>query len=159
MDNLDGFQKLVSTRWTFSILISIGLERRDPQSWSRLVSNVETPRVTFCLFKNFLFFAILSVDYVCVMSLASRDLFPFIFITTIKSTFLSQVLSLIIYLCLRWRNFLRYLLTILLKVVFNTFQEQLPENCERIDGQQVHMPQFVSALPASASTPSWCSQA
>ncbi len=28
-DNLDGFQKLVSTRWTFSILI--GLDRRDPQ--------------------------------------------------------------------------------------------------------------------------------
>ena len=33
MDNLDGFQKLVSTRWTFSILISIGLERRDPQGY------------------------------------------------------------------------------------------------------------------------------
>ena len=32
MDNLDGFQKLVSTRWTFSISISIGLERRDPQA-------------------------------------------------------------------------------------------------------------------------------
>ena len=30
MDNLDGFQKLVSTQWTFSI--SIGLERRDPQA-------------------------------------------------------------------------------------------------------------------------------
>ncbi len=28
-DNLDDFQKLVSTRWTFSI--SIGLDRRDPQ--------------------------------------------------------------------------------------------------------------------------------
>ncbi len=28
-DNLDGFQKLVSTRWTFSI--SIGLDCRDPQ--------------------------------------------------------------------------------------------------------------------------------
>ncbi len=28
-DNLNGFQKLVSTRWTFSI--SIGLERRDPR--------------------------------------------------------------------------------------------------------------------------------
>ncbi len=28
---IDGFQKLVSTRWTFSISISIGLERRDPQ--------------------------------------------------------------------------------------------------------------------------------
>jgi hypothetical protein len=28
-DNLDGFQKLVSTRWTFSILI--GLDRPDPQ--------------------------------------------------------------------------------------------------------------------------------
>ncbi len=34
MDNLDGFQKLVSTRWTFSISISIGLERRDPQAFN-----------------------------------------------------------------------------------------------------------------------------
>ncbi len=33
MDNLDRFQKLVSTRWTFSILISIGLKRRDPQGY------------------------------------------------------------------------------------------------------------------------------
>jgi hypothetical protein len=33
MDNLDGFQKLVSTRWTFSISISIGLERHDPQGY------------------------------------------------------------------------------------------------------------------------------
>ncbi len=32
MDNLDRFQNLVSTRWTFSISISIGLERRDPQA-------------------------------------------------------------------------------------------------------------------------------
>ena len=32
MDNLDRFQKLVSTRWTFSI--SIGLERRDPQAYN-----------------------------------------------------------------------------------------------------------------------------
>jgi hypothetical protein len=32
MDNLDGFQKLVSTWWTFSISISIGLKRRDPQT-------------------------------------------------------------------------------------------------------------------------------
>jgi hypothetical protein len=32
MDNLDRFQKLVSTRWTFSISIFIGLERRDPQA-------------------------------------------------------------------------------------------------------------------------------
>ena len=32
MDNLDRFQKLVSTRWTFSISISIGLKRRDPQA-------------------------------------------------------------------------------------------------------------------------------
>ena len=31
-DNLDRFQKLVATRWTFSISISIGLERRDPQA-------------------------------------------------------------------------------------------------------------------------------
>ena len=30
MDNLDRFQKLVSTRWTFSI--SIGLERQDPHA-------------------------------------------------------------------------------------------------------------------------------
>ncbi len=30
MDNLDRFQKLVSTRWTFSI--SIGLDRRDHQA-------------------------------------------------------------------------------------------------------------------------------
>ncbi len=35
MDNLDGFQKLVSTWWTFSILISIGLERRDPQGYKK----------------------------------------------------------------------------------------------------------------------------
>ncbi len=33
MDNLNRFQKLVSTRWTFSISISIGLERRDPQAY------------------------------------------------------------------------------------------------------------------------------
>jgi hypothetical protein len=33
MDNLDRFQKLVSTRWTISI--SIGLERRDPQAYIR----------------------------------------------------------------------------------------------------------------------------
>ncbi len=31
MDNLDRFQKLVSTRWTFSI--SIGLKRRDPYAY------------------------------------------------------------------------------------------------------------------------------
>jgi hypothetical protein len=31
MDNLDGFQKLVSTQRTFSILILIGLNCRDPQ--------------------------------------------------------------------------------------------------------------------------------
>ncbi len=30
-DNLDGFQKLVSTRRTFSILILIGLDCQDPQ--------------------------------------------------------------------------------------------------------------------------------
>ncbi len=30
-DNLDGFQKLVSTPWTFLISILIGLDRRDPQ--------------------------------------------------------------------------------------------------------------------------------
>jgi hypothetical protein len=33
MDILNGFQKLVSTRWTFSISISIGLERRDPHAY------------------------------------------------------------------------------------------------------------------------------
>jgi hypothetical protein len=33
MDNLDRFQKLVSTRWTFSISISIGLERWDPHAY------------------------------------------------------------------------------------------------------------------------------
>ena len=33
MDNLDGFQKLVSTWRTFSISISIGLDRRDPQAY------------------------------------------------------------------------------------------------------------------------------
>jgi hypothetical protein len=33
MDNLDGFQKLVSTRWTFSISILIGLKRRDHQAY------------------------------------------------------------------------------------------------------------------------------
>jgi hypothetical protein len=32
MNNLDGFQKLVSTRWTFSISILIGLERQDHQA-------------------------------------------------------------------------------------------------------------------------------
>ena len=38
MDNLDRFQKLVSTRWTISI--SIGLERRDPQAyWNSLDQN------------------------------------------------------------------------------------------------------------------------
>ncbi len=37
MDNLDRFQKLVSTRWTFSISISIGLERRDPQAYNNLM--------------------------------------------------------------------------------------------------------------------------
>jgi hypothetical protein len=33
MDNLDGFQKLVSTRRTFFISISIGLDCRDPQPY------------------------------------------------------------------------------------------------------------------------------
>jgi hypothetical protein len=33
MDNLDGFQKLVSTRRTFSISISIGLDCQDPQPY------------------------------------------------------------------------------------------------------------------------------
>ena len=38
MDNLDRFQKLVLTRWTISI--SIGLERRDPQAyWNSLDQN------------------------------------------------------------------------------------------------------------------------
>ena len=39
MDNLDGFQKLVSTRWTFSISISIGHERRDHQAYNYYVNN------------------------------------------------------------------------------------------------------------------------
>ena len=33
MDNLDRFQMLVLTWWTFSISISIGLERRDHQAY------------------------------------------------------------------------------------------------------------------------------
>jgi hypothetical protein len=33
MDILDGFQKLVSTRRTFSILISIGLDCRDSHAY------------------------------------------------------------------------------------------------------------------------------
>ncbi len=33
MDILDGFQKLVSTRRTISISISIGLDCRDPQGY------------------------------------------------------------------------------------------------------------------------------
>jgi hypothetical protein len=33
MDNLNGFQKLVSTRRTFSISMSIGLDCRDPQPY------------------------------------------------------------------------------------------------------------------------------
>jgi len=36
-DNLDGFQKLVLIRWTFSI--SIGLKRRDPKPY--LYLNIE----------------------------------------------------------------------------------------------------------------------
>ncbi len=32
-DNLDRFQKLVSTRWTFSISITIGFDCRDPQGY------------------------------------------------------------------------------------------------------------------------------
>jgi hypothetical protein len=32
-DNLDRFQKLILTRWTFSISISIGLDCRDPQGY------------------------------------------------------------------------------------------------------------------------------
>ncbi len=32
-DNLDGFQKLVSTRWTFSISMLIGIDCRDPQPY------------------------------------------------------------------------------------------------------------------------------
>jgi hypothetical protein len=40
MDNLDGFQKLVSTQRTFSISISIGLDCWDPQPYTILkVSN------------------------------------------------------------------------------------------------------------------------
>jgi hypothetical protein len=36
MDILDGFQKLVSTRRTFSISILIGLDCRDPQPYGNL---------------------------------------------------------------------------------------------------------------------------
>ncbi len=39
MDNLDGFQKLVLTRWTFSISISISLERRDPQAYKIVIAD------------------------------------------------------------------------------------------------------------------------
>jgi hypothetical protein len=35
MDNLDGFQKLVSTRRTFSISILIGLNCRDPHAYKK----------------------------------------------------------------------------------------------------------------------------
>ena len=35
MDILDGFQKLVSTRRTFSISILIGLDCRDPQPYKK----------------------------------------------------------------------------------------------------------------------------
>ncbi len=38
MDNLDGFQKLVSTWRTFSISISIGLQRRDHQAYLKFIS-------------------------------------------------------------------------------------------------------------------------
>ena len=48
MDNLDRFQKLVSTRWTFSISISIGLERRDPQAYNFVLINRR--RFTLCQF-------------------------------------------------------------------------------------------------------------
>jgi hypothetical protein len=33
MDNLDRFQKLILTDWEISILISIGLDCRDPQAY------------------------------------------------------------------------------------------------------------------------------
>ncbi len=56
MDNLDGFQKLVSTRRTFSI--SIGLDCRDPQPYKLgLLSNSifdETIPDT-CIFTQFIF--------------------------------------------------------------------------------------------------------
>ncbi len=35
MDNLDTLKKLISTRRTFSISISIGLDCRDPQGYKK----------------------------------------------------------------------------------------------------------------------------
>jgi hypothetical protein len=56
MDNLDGFQKLVSTQWTFSISILIGLERQVPQGyinsfncWHKYSQNVSLVNVIICL--------------------------------------------------------------------------------------------------------------
>ena len=42
-DNLDRFQKLVSTRWTFSI--SIGLDCRDPQGYNLPIRVIETEKI------------------------------------------------------------------------------------------------------------------
>jgi hypothetical protein len=40
MDNLDTLKKLVSTLRTFSILISIGLDCRDPQAYIYVISKL-----------------------------------------------------------------------------------------------------------------------
>jgi hypothetical protein len=53
MDNLNRFQKLVSTQWTFLISISIGLERRDHQAYSEHIKyNKSTPTTNTSTCKN-----------------------------------------------------------------------------------------------------------
>ncbi len=54
MDILDGFQKLVSTRRTFSISISIGLDCRDPQPY---INRDHIKRLTLYP-NNFVFFSL-----------------------------------------------------------------------------------------------------
>ncbi len=58
-DNLDGFQKLVLTQWTFSISISIGLKSQDPPTLS--IWHVVSPKnvifqmfsyISMCLLKE-----------------------------------------------------------------------------------------------------------
>jgi hypothetical protein len=49
MDNPDRFQKLVSTRWTFSISISIGLERRDHQAYLMTLMYCQLLCIYLCL--------------------------------------------------------------------------------------------------------------
>ena len=52
-DNLDGFQKLVSTQWTFSISISIGLDRRDPQPYLKSFYSGTVCAMRFVILKDF----------------------------------------------------------------------------------------------------------